>query len=119
MRRVHFAALVLGAVLSAASCGGGSGATTDEPPTADPVVTSFEVEDVECEEGAATGTVFIEWETRNATGVDIVVGSGDPAVAEPSGALTLAVPCDGSEHEIAITPLGADGPGKPEVRTVS
>lgn len=118
MRPAQAVALVLAATVLAAGCGGGSGAG-NEPPTTDPVVIAFEAEGVECEEGATVGTVFIEWQTANASGIEVAVDSGDPALAEPSGALTLAVPCDGSQHEIEITPLGPAGPGQPEVRTVS
>jgi hypothetical protein len=98
-----------------AGCGGDSGSTTIE--TTDPVVTSLEVGDLDCSEGSI-GTIFVSWETANATAVDLVVDSGDPAGAGPSGAVTLTAPCDGSEHEVSVTPLGDGGPGEPETRTV-
>jgi hypothetical protein len=110
-------ALLLAAAALAAGCGGDSGSTTTEPTTTDPVMTSLEVGDLDCSEGSI-GTIFVTWETANATAVDIVVDSGDPAGAGPSGALTLTAPCDGEEHEVSITPLGDDGPGQPETRTV-
>lgn len=102
-------------VTIAAGCGGAS--TPTPPATTDPVVTSFDAEGIDCSLGAP-GTVFVEWETANASGVEIVVDGGDPASAGPSGALTLGVPCDGEEHQVSITPLGDDGPGRPETRTV-
>lgn len=82
-------------------------------------MTRFEAEGIDCPEESPTGTVLMEWETANATAIEIVVDDGDPVLADAAGTLTLAVPCDGKEHSIAITPLGDDGPGEPETRTVS
>jgi hypothetical protein len=80
-------------------------------------VTSFDVDDLDCS-GGTIGTVLVTWETQDATKVDIVVDSGDPAGAGPSGSLTLAIPCDGAEHEVTITPLGDEGPGEPATELV-
>lgn len=118
MRGRYLAGLLAAAVLLAAGCGDDSSSTTTEPPTTDPVVTSLDVEGLDCSEGSI-GTFFVAWETANATKVDLVVDGGDPAGAGPSGALTLTAPCDGEEHSITITPLGESGPGLPETRTVS
>jgi hypothetical protein len=105
--------LLLVAVALLAGCGGDSStdATDTETPSG-PAVTSFDVGDLDCS-GGTIGTVLVTWETQEATKVDIVVDAGDPAGAGPSGVLTLAIPCDGAEHEITITPLGDDGPGQP------
>lgn len=116
MRAVRLAGLLAAAALLASGCGDDSSSTT-EPATTDPVVTKLDVDDLDCSEGSI-GTFFVTWETENATFVDIVVDGGDPATADASGALTLTAPCDGSEHEVSITPLGDDGPGKTETRTV-
>jgi hypothetical protein len=117
MRRPLSSLAVLGLVALVAGCGGsadGSGV----PETTHPVVARFEAEGIDCPEESPTGTVLVEWETANATAVEIVVDDGDPALADASGTLTLAVPCDGKEHSVTITPLGEDSRGDPEKRAV-
>lgn len=81
-------------------------------------VTSFDVGDLTC--GAATtAPVQVQWETENATAVDIAVDSFTPAGYGPSGTATVTVPCDGESHDVTITPRSDTGPGEPETKTVS
>ncbi|GIU93948.1 MAG: hypothetical protein KatS3mg012_0405 [Gaiellaceae bacterium] len=113
----RIAVLAALAALAAGGAGCGGEATPSPPAGTGPVVTSFDADDVDCSLGTL-GTVFVEWETANATGVEIAVDGGDPALAEPSGALTLTVPCDGEEHTVSLTPLDASGKGETAIRTV-
>lgn len=109
LRRVGVVAASLAVVTG---CGGsGSDGPDTETTATGPAVTAFDVDDLDCS-GGTIGTVLVTWETQGATKVDIVVDSGDPAGAGPSGSLTLAIPCDDAEHEVTITPLGDAGQGE-------
>ena len=81
-------------------------------------VKSFDVGDLNCGSGQ-TAPVAVSWDTENATAVDIAVDSFTPAGYGPSGSTSVTVPCDGSSHDITITPRSDAGSGEPETKTVS
>jgi hypothetical protein len=92
---------------------------TTDTTTAEAEVTSFEVGDLTCEAGATTGAVAVAWKTQNATAVDIEVDSESPVSGfGPMGSTSVTVPCDGEEHEIAITALNDLGEGESESEDV-
>jgi len=123
MRRpVLWTAATLVAAALLAGCGGSDTTETTETTdvtTIEAEITSFEVGELDCPAGSASAVVNVAWKTENATAVDIEVDSVSPVSGfGPSGSTGVAVPCDGQEHEITITPLNDSGEGESESETV-
>ena len=107
-------------LIALAGCGGSSGSEsgTETTTTSAAKVASFDVGDLKC--GAAVSApVDVAWTTEAATSVEIKVDDFPPATGGPSGTKTMTVPCDDQSHEIAITPIGAAGPGEAETKQIS
>ena len=103
-----------------AGCGGSSGSesSTETTTTSAAKVTSFDVGDLRCGAGVSA-PVDVTWTTEAAAAVDIKVDDFPSASGGPSGMKTVTVPCDDESHQIAITPIGASGPGETETKHVS
>jgi hypothetical protein len=91
---------------------------TDTTSTA-AAVTSFDVGDLDCASGASTGTVTVTWTTEATTAVELSVDGALANTAGPEGTADLVVACDGSTHEVSITPRNDSGSGETESQEVS
>jgi hypothetical protein len=92
---------------------------TTETTSTTPSVTSFDVGDLQCASGASTGTVTVTWTTEATTAVELGVDGTLSNTAGPEGTADLVVPCDGSTHQVSITPRSDSGSGETESQEVS
>jgi len=122
------AAVLAGAALAVAGCGGGSDEpsadeTTDTTETTETVVvsaamTSFVPGLLVCSAEGEGGSVTVSWTTADASGVRLEVDGEEAAEVGPSGIEQIDVPCDGQKHTLSATPLSDEGEGRPFSRVV-
>jgi hypothetical protein len=113
MRLPFFVVAGLAIATVLAACGRPSPAPAEPGPTtaaaADggPVITAFQViDDISC--SGAQASVPVSWATRDTQKVEFQVDRRPMSAGYPlSGIGTIAVPCDGHEHEVVLVAIGS------------
>src|SRR3954471_18095918 len=77
------------------------------PSVSGPVITAFQViDDISC--SGAQASVPVSWATRDTQKVEFQVDRRPMSAGYPlSGIGTIAVPCDGHEHEVVLVAIGS------------